>query len=688
MNSVRADGKGVDYLTGDYAERVYAGVLGKIIGVYAGRPFEGWDHERILGRLGEIDRYVAAELGVPLVVTDDDISGTFTFLRALADNGDDPNLTPEQIGGTWLNYIIEDKTILWWGGIGMSTEHTAYLRLKHGIPAPQSGSIKQNGTTVAEQIGAQIFIEGWGLIHPGQPERAADFARRAASVSHDGEAIYGAQVVAALVAQAFVESGIQKLLDVALAQIPNRSVISDVIKDLRKWHAAGLDWRQAFQELKTSNGYDKHPGNCHVVPNHGIVILALLYGEGDFSKSLMIANTCGWDTDCNSANVGCIVGVMNGLAGIDAGYDWRGPVKDRLYLPTADGGRCVSDAVMESNEIVRVAHAIRGLTYEPPKNGARFSFAYPGAIQGFEGQGLDVRHDDGSLLLTLSRSEGAALTSTFPGAEVRKMPGYSLVASPTLSPGQAVRAQLRACGNPVSVAVVVKSLAGNDEPILVISSWAELASDEEALLRYTVPDVSGYPITDIGIAVRGKAGDEVVLESLTWDGTPTLSLKRTEQGSAWQAAWVNGVDDFQTWSRPIGVSQNEGTGLLIYGCREWEDISLETNLTLNVAEDAGIAVRVQGLRRYYALRLTRHGTAQLIKCNGKPHVIAEAKFRWQFDDKVNLRLTVQGNLLTGIINGVTTIKAVDEGIPLRSGAVGIVVTEGRVAFDAINISPA
>ena len=71
----------------DYAERVYAGVLGKLIGVYLGRPFEGWTYERIMAELGEVDHYVHERRGVPLVVTDDDISGTFTFLRALPDHG-------------------------------------------------------------------------------------------------------------------------------------------------------------------------------------------------------------------------------------------------------------------------------------------------------------------------------------------------------------------------------------------------------------------------------------------------------------------------------------------------------------------------------------------------------------------------------------------------------------------------
>ena len=209
----------------DYAERVYAGVLGKIIGVYLGRPVEGWTHEQIMAILGEISYYVNDRHDLPLrnhqlVVTDDDISGTFTFLRALPDYNNSLNLTPAQIGQTWLNYIIENRTILWWGGLGNSTEHTAFLRLKDGIAAPHSGSMGLNGKVVAEQIGAQIFIDGWELIAPGDPALAADLARRAASVSHDGEAIYGAQVIAALIAQAFTETNLDTLIDSAVAFIP------------------------------------------------------------------------------------------------------------------------------------------------------------------------------------------------------------------------------------------------------------------------------------------------------------------------------------------------------------------------------------------------------------------------------------------------------------------------------------
>src|SRR5205809_674483 len=94
--SLRSLEKGMSLsLPPDYAERVYAGVLGKTIGVYLGRPFEGWTYERILAELGPIEYYVHERLGQPLVVVDDDLSGTFTFPRALADHGATRALTSE-----------------------------------------------------------------------------------------------------------------------------------------------------------------------------------------------------------------------------------------------------------------------------------------------------------------------------------------------------------------------------------------------------------------------------------------------------------------------------------------------------------------------------------------------------------------------------------------------------------------
>jgi ADP-ribosylglycohydrolase len=179
-----------------YPEKVYAGLLGKFIGVYLGRPVEGWPYDDIRQRFGLVDRYVAPELGLPIVVADDDISGTLAFARVVEDAADVSRLEAADVGRTWLNYIIEDRAILWWGGYGRSTEHTAYLNLRRGMTAPASGSIAHNGSTLAEQIGAQIFSDAFAMMHPGDPDAAVALTRAAASVSHDGVALESAGFLA------------------------------------------------------------------------------------------------------------------------------------------------------------------------------------------------------------------------------------------------------------------------------------------------------------------------------------------------------------------------------------------------------------------------------------------------------------------------------------------------------------
>ena len=134
----------------DYLERVYAGVLGKIIGVSLGRPVEGWSYARITETFGELDRYVHAHRGWPLILPDDDLTGTFTFLRTL-ERVAAGAVTAADIGDTWLDQIVAGRTCLWWGGFGNSTEQTAYHRLTAGLRAPLSGSAELNGQTVAEQ---------------------------------------------------------------------------------------------------------------------------------------------------------------------------------------------------------------------------------------------------------------------------------------------------------------------------------------------------------------------------------------------------------------------------------------------------------------------------------------------------------------------------------------------------------
>jgi ADP-ribosylglycohydrolase len=696
----------------DYEERVYAGVLGKLIGVYLGRPIEGWTYERITETYGEVDHYLPGRFGAPLVVTDDDVTGTFTFLRALEDHGFDRNLTPAQIGETWLNYAIERRTIFWWGGFGNSTEHTAYLRLKHGIPAPESGSIARNGKIVAEQIGSQIFIDGWAMVAPGDPEFAADLARRAASVSHDGEAIYGAQVIAAMEAQAFVESDIQKLIDTGLSVIPRDSIIARLIHDVREWHAAEPDWRKTRERIAGLYGYDRYGGNCHMVPNHALIIHALLHGENDVRTSLMIVNTCGWDTDCNSGNVGCILGIKNGLRAFAGDYDWRGPVADRMYLSTADGGRAITDAVTETYHIVNAGRALAGMRRVEPKEGARFHFALPGSVQGFTvdevtgGASASIRNVEGRLpgrarRLSVSydlTGRGSAVrvsTPTFIPPEAVAMPGYALLASPTLHAGQTITALVasdKANTAPVVCGLFLRTYGEDDQPTPTCGPSGELSPGDEVELTWRVPDTDGEPIYGVGIELlpyADGASGVVYLDTLRWTGAPEVTLGRPARaGQLWRRAWVDGVDQFEArWPEPYRIVQNEGTGLISQGTRDWIDYRVEAPVTIRLAASGGLGARVQGLRRFYALMLDEIGLARLVKARGGATTLAAVPFNVQRDRPYDLALELRGTRIVGTIDGQTLFDVEDTEQPHLGGGVALVVQDGCLSADAVTIRP-
>jgi ADP-ribosylglycohydrolase len=722
-------------LPNDYLERVYAGVLGKIIGVYLGRPFEGWTYDHIMAELGEVNYYVHKQRKTALIVTDDDISGTFTFLRALPDYGNSLSLTPAQIGQTWLNYIIERKTILWWGGLGNSTEHTAFIRLKGGIPAPRSGSIELNGKVVAEQIGSQIFIDGWAMVAPGDPALAADLARRAASVSHDGEAIYGAQIIAAMESQAFVESDLNKLIECAVSFISKDSVIYRMIGDMREWRDEIADWRHARELLQANYGYDKYGGNCHMVPNHGVVMLGLLYGDDDFQKSLMITNTAGWDTDCNSGNVGCLLGIKNGLAAIDSGPDWRGPVADRMYLPTADGGRAITDAASEAIRVVNIGRALHQKSdFWVPKNGARFHFELPGSVQGFVAE--ESVESDGTLVIenveghsTTGRRSLAlryhhlaprrfarARTATFVPPEAINMPGYMLLASPTLYPGQIVRARVEAdTANTklVTCKLYARHYGVDDELMRTGGPQVELAPGATHEFEWPIPDPDGQPIAEIGIELSSVSAQRtdgtIYVDYLTWDGTPNVTFKRpAEGGRMWQRAWVDGTDHYDTWwPEAFRAVVNYGTGLLITGAREWADYRVMSTITPHLCARFGLGARVQGMRRYYALLLCEGGKARLIKSLDGETVLREQDFTWEFGTPYSFQLQVEGThpvRIQGWINDQLAADAQDPSTSpagqtpqqspgaqdsgqatLVGGGVALICTEGRIATDEVQV---
>jgi hypothetical protein len=383
-----------------------------------------------------------------------------------------------------------------------------------------------------------------------------------------------------------------------------------------------------------------------------------------------------------------------------------------MYLPTADGGRAITDAATEAYHLVNVGRALAGQEPVAPKGGARFHFELPGSVQGFQPdddpastgvatvENVEGHSESGSRSLAIRYEHLApgcparVSTPTFIPPEAVEMPDYRLLASPTLHPGQDVRARVVADegnGAAVTCRLFVSAYGADDALRVLRGPEAVLEPGSAHVFGWRVGDAGGQPIARIGVELvaDGAAGGVVYLDYVAWDGVPDVALTRpAEGGTMWRRAWVNGVDRFDEHSpEPYRLVQNSGTGLLVQGSRGWTDYEVGAPVRLHMAESAGIGARVQGMRRYYALLLCRGGKARLVKALDGDAVLAEADFSWQFDLTYDLRLRVRGNRLRASIDGEGVFDVEDKDRPLTGGAVALVCEEGRAESELVRVRP-
>lgn len=676
-------------------EKIYAGVLGKILGVCHGRPVEGWSYERIMETFGEVDYFVNGKMDLPIVLPDDDISGTFGFFRALEDNGYPKVLDPEAVGRTWLNYIIEEKTILWWGGLGRSTEHTAYLRLRDGIPAPQSGSHALNGPWMPEQIGAQIFMDAFAMASPNDPDRAAQMVRAAASVSHDGLALDAAVLLGTMEAMSFSGRNVETLLDAGLRYVNNNRLLS-VVEDIRNQCARTDDWHRVRAWIADHHGYAHYDGPCHIIPNHAIVLMALLMAGDDFGRSLAIATTAGWDTDCNAGNVGCLNGIRLGLAALDKGPDLRGAVADFMYVVTSDGAAGITDAVQQTRAIVAAANA---LNEEPaPTQRPKYGFDYPGSVQGFmpcprhagrqgaiavgnDGGGMKVRLNGLSLGVT-----GTVSTPVFIEPFAAQS-SFAMVASPTLYPGQTVAAVV---DRPAGVKARLYALIyDRDDAVQRIEGdWTETGD-----LHWTVPETNGLPLYRLGIefGCDTRFDGTVTVGSVDWSGAPAACETRGMLVQSiwnltpfWTRAWVTSARHFAPdFKYTLCLSHPYDNGVATTGSRDWDDYTVQSSLDYSINDSGGLVARARGHRRYYAGMLKGREALIVRRRDDEVTVLSRVPLERGAEGKRDLKLTVSGDQLRFWVDGRPAGEAVD--LTFTSGGAGFIVEKGTIVADGFLI---
>ena len=688
--------------------RTYAGVVGKLIGVYLGRAVEGWFYDDIQSEFGEINHYVNEHVGHPLIVPDDDISGTFLFYRALEDNGFPPDITAKMIGDTWLNYIVEDKTVLWWGGLGRSTEHTAFLRLKDGVEAPLSGSAHLNGTGMSEQIGAEIFIDTWAFVNPENPNRAAAMARQAGMVSHDGVAVDAACLLAAMQAAAYSESNIDQLLDIGTEYVQS-DLLRRVVGDVREVCAKHSDdWREVRNWLEQHHPYDAYPGNCPMIPNHALLLSSFILGGDDFQKGLMIAVSSGWDTDCNAGNLGALNGIRLGLPGIDAGADLRTPVADRMYLVCSDGGECLSDAVIETRRVLKASAALGGKEYDEPKS--RFAFEFPGSVQGFQTcpmhqgvQGVtrvsnqNQKTEVNGLVLEYDAIapgvNGSVSVPTFfdPIPTGRSDTTYfEVIASPSIYGTQTVKCTVTCADAAIPYLRYFVIYYDETEKLAKIEGdWITLDTGRNDL-RWRVPDTGGRPIQRFGIelASSSRVSGSLCINHLDWSGAPenlsfglsrelTPGLTPWDVATFWTRAFVSSAKHFATdIYHTFALSHPDDNGVITTGTRDWDDYSVSSTLLMELHEAVGLVARVRGHRRYYA-GVLRDGRAEILKrYDGEVEVLASVDYVFEPECLIHIEFIAIGARLELVLQGTKVATAYDDSF--GSGGAGFLIERGCV----------
>ena len=183
-----------------------------------------------------------------------------------------------------------------------------------------------------------------------------------------------------------------------------------------------------------------------------------------------------------------------------------------------------------------------------------------------------------------------------------------------------------------------------------------------------------------------RASGTLILDYLTWDGEPDVTFSRpAHKGNFWRQAWVNGVDHFESWGEPFRLIQDSGTGLLLTGTREWRDYTVSTRLTPHMVKSCGLAARVQGMRRYYALILGVDGQVRLVKALDGNTILAEAACALEFGRPYELSLTVAGSRIQASLDGKILFNVTDR--DLVTGGVALVCEEGRVAAEGVRVKP-
>jgi ADP-ribosylglycohydrolase len=303
----------------DLEDKIRGGVLGQILGNLNGLPHEF----KYIDKPGEVESYTPS---LPDGArTDDDTDIEWVYLHEIA-RSRQSLLPPPRIAALWKNHV---NRRIWCANL--------YARqlMDLGLEPPWTGSPLLNPWSEFN-ISGQFVCESFGLMAPAMPQTAANIGLNYTLVTIDGEPAQTTQLVTAMIATAFVETDLDRILDAGLASVDPKSQIARIVTEVRQIcrdHPG--DWRSARREFKsrwqTHNGAIRDKNGYEL--NTACTIAALIYGRGDFVETLRIAFNLGWDCDNNAATAGAILGVIHGRRWMD---EQRWNIADRYANTTRD----------------------------------------------------------------------------------------------------------------------------------------------------------------------------------------------------------------------------------------------------------------------------------------------------------------------------------------------------------------
>lgn len=295
----------------------------------------------------------------------------------------------------------------------------ARYNIRHGIMPPESGHWRNSPH--ADDIDFQIEADFAGLMCPGMPRTASEICDKIGHILAYGDGWYGGVYVANMYALAFISNDIDFIVTEALKAIPEESRYHKVISDVIKWCAQYPDdWKQTWAEIEKVYDEDRgcpegvfEPLNIDATINSAYIVMGLLYGHGDFFKTIDIATRCGQDSDCNPASAAGILGTMLGYSHIpefwmknlrevedmnfsytdislNKAYDMS--LRQALQVVERNGGRVQGDEVViktQTVEPVRFEQSFPGLYPVKVVSNRNKSLADTVEIE-FEGTGIGV----------------------------------------------------------------------------------------------------------------------------------------------------------------------------------------------------------------------------------------------------------------------------------------------------------